>query len=157
VIYEVDVVAVPAQAVVCLRRRGPLSGIGARMRRLRALVSQADLVVSGPMMARFYVGDASRPDLDFDVCLPVRPATDGSVPDALGEARGEWIPFHHALRVIHTGPRDEMQDAWRAVDEARAALGYTASGPFTEVCVKDRESGAGPGASVTEVRLPYAR
>jgi hypothetical protein len=32
-----------------------------------------------------------------------------------------------------------MQNAWRAVDEARAALGYTASGP------------------VTEVRLPYAR
>jgi effector-binding domain-containing protein len=156
-IYDVDVVAVPAQAVVCLRRHGQLAEIGARMRRLRALVSQAGLVPSGPMMARFYDRDGTRPDLDYDVCLPVLPAADGSVPDALGEAHGEWIPLHHALRAIHTGPRDEMHDAWRAVDDARAALGYTASGPFTEVYVKGRESGARPEAFVTEVRLPYAR
>ena len=73
------------------------------------------------------------------VCFPVRPAEDGSVPDAVSEARGELVPLHHALQAVHTGPHDAKQDAWRAVDEARAALGYTASGP------------------VTEVRLPYAR
>ena len=57
VIYDVDVVAVPAQAVVALRERGPLTGIGSRMRRLRVLVSQAGLAPSGPMMARFYEDD----------------------------------------------------------------------------------------------------
>jgi hypothetical protein len=109
------------------------------------------------MMARFYDSDAARPDLDCDVCLPVRPAADGSVPDALGEARGELIPPHHALKAVHTGPHDAMQDAWRAVDAARAALGYTASGPFTEAFVKGRESAADPDGFVTEVRLPCAR
>ena len=156
-IYDVDIVAVPEQAVVCLRRRGPLSAIGARTRRLRELAAQAGLTAVGPMMARFYDSDAARPDLDYDVCLPVRPAADGSVPDAVGEARGDWIPLHHALRAVYSGPHDAVQDAWRAGDEARAALGYTASGPFTEVYVTGRESAADPAGSVTEVRLPYAR
>jgi len=157
VIYDVDIVTVPEQAVVCLRRRGPLSEIGARMRRLRELVAHAGLTAAGPMMARFYDSDAARPDLDYDVCLPIRRADDGSVPDAVSEARGELVPRHHALRAVHSGPRGALQDAWRAVDEARAALGYTASGPFTEIYVKGRESGADPAGFVTEVRLPYAR
>src|SRR5450759_1179631 len=74
VIYDVDIVAVPEQAVVCLRRRGPLREIGARMRRLRELAEEAGLTPAGPMMARFYDSDVARPDLDYDVCLPVRPA-----------------------------------------------------------------------------------
>jgi effector-binding domain-containing protein len=155
-IYDVDTVAVPEQAVLCLRQRGGLSDIGGRMRRLRELAAQAKLAVAGPMMARFYDTDAARPDLDYDVCLPIRPAPDGFVPD-VAEALGEWIPLHHALRAVHIGPHDAMQDAWRAVDEARAALGYTACGPFTEVYVRGRETAADPGTFVTEIRLPYAR
>jgi hypothetical protein len=99
----------------------------------------------------------ARPDVDHDICLPVRLAEDGTVPDAVGETHGELVPLHHALQAIHTGPHDAMQDAWRAVDEAHAALGYTASGPFTEVYVTGRESGADAAGLVTEVRLPYAR
>ena len=156
-IYDIDIVAVPEQAVVCLRRRAPLRDIGAHLRRLREIVAAAGLTAAGPMMARFYDGEAARPDLDYDVCLPVRPAADGSVPDAVGEARGEWIPLHHALQAVHTGPHDALREAWRAVDEARAALGYTACGPFTEVYLTGRESEVDPAASVTEVRLPYAR
>jgi DNA gyrase inhibitor GyrI len=47
-IYDVDIVAVPEQAVVCLRRRGPPSEIGARMRRLCELVEQAGLTAAAP-------------------------------------------------------------------------------------------------------------
>jgi effector-binding domain-containing protein len=157
VIYDVNIVAVPEQAVVCLRSRGPLSEMGARLRHLRELVEQAGLTAAGPMMARFYDSDAARPDLDYDVCLPVWPEEDDFIPDAVGEAHGQWIPLHHALQAVHSGPHDAMQDAWRAVDEARAALGYTASGPFTEVYVTGHESAADPADHLTEVRLPYAR
>jgi DNA gyrase inhibitor GyrI len=48
VINDVDIVAVPEQAVVCLRRRGPLSEIGARVRRLRELVAHAGLTAAAP-------------------------------------------------------------------------------------------------------------
>ena len=66
-------------------------------------------------MARFFEDDASSPTLDYDVALPVALGDDGSVPDELGEARGELIPLHHALQAVHTGPRDAMEDAWRGV------------------------------------------
>ena len=85
------------------------------------------------------------------------PRADGSVPDALGEARGEWIPLHHALEAVHRGPHTGMDDAWAAVREACAAVGYTPSGPVTEVYEVTRADGVPPEDYVTRVRLPYAR
>jgi hypothetical protein len=43
------------------------------------------------------------------------------------------------------------------VREAGAALGYTQSGPVTEVYVTSGDAGASPDGYVTLVRLPYAR
>jgi hypothetical protein len=51
-IYDVDIVAVPEQAVLCLRGRGPLGDIGRRMSRLRELALQAGLAPTGPLAAR---------------------------------------------------------------------------------------------------------
>ncbi len=50
-----------------------------------------------------------------------------------------------------------MEDAWAAVREACAALGYTPSGPVTEVYEVTRADGVPPERYVTRVRLPYAR
>jgi effector-binding domain-containing protein len=157
VIYDVDIVAVPEQAVISVRARGPLPGMGRRVARLRELVAQAGLTPAGPLMARFYEHDPASPTLDYDVALPVELRSDGSVPDELAEARGELVPLHHALQAVHAGPHDALQGAWRAVQEAREALGYTASGPVTEVYVLGRNDGVEPARFVTEVRLPYAR
>ena len=154
--HDVDIVAVQEQAVLCLRERGPLGDIGRRMRRLRELASQAGLVPAGPLAARFYA-DEDGPEQDYDVCLPVDLSEDGTVPDRLGEAHGELIPLHHVLQAEHSGAHDAMQDAWRAVREACAALGYVQSGPMTEVYIAGRGTGATPADYVTLVRLPYAR
>ena len=155
-IYDVDIVPVPGQAVVSLRARGPISAIGERMRRLRDVAGRAGLAPAGSMMARFY-DTTSGLDQDYDVCLPVNPRPDGSIPDSMEEARGELIPLHHVLQAEHRGPHGSMQDAWRAVREACAALGYTPSGPVTEVYVTGKAAGAAPEDYVTLVRLPYAR
>ena len=155
-IYDVDIVAVPEQAVLCLRERGPLKDIGRRTSRLRELAAQAGLAPAGAPAARFY-GDEEGLEPDYDVCLPVTPKPDGSVPDHVEEARGELIPLHHVLQATHVGSHDAMQDAWRAVREAGAALGYTQSGPVTEVYVTGAGTGAGSASYVTLVRLPYAR
>lgn len=155
--YDVDIVAVPEQAVAALRARGPVAEIGARMARLRAAVAEAGLTCAGPMMGRFYEDDPASPELDFEVCVPVEPRPDGSVPDRIGEARGELVPAHHALVTRHVGPRDAMGDAARALREALAALGYRASGPLTEVYLTTRETVPDPAQQTTELRLPYAR
>ena len=155
-IYDVDVVSVPARPMVSLRRAGPLSGIGEAMRSLRALLAEAGLEADGPMCARFYSACGAE-DAEYDVALPVVPRPDGSVPDSVGEARGEWVPLHHALEAVHRGPHDQMEDAWAAVREACAALGYTPAGPVTEVYEVSRADGVPPEEYVTRVRLPYAR
>ena len=156
-IYDVDIVAVPEQAVVSLRAGGPLAEIGRRMRRLRELVAKAGLTPAGPMMGRFYEDDASSQTFDYDVCLPVEPRPDDSVPDDIGEAHGEWVPLHHALETVHRGPLDAVDDAIRALQEALEALGYTRSGPLTEIYETGAASGASPADYLTRVRLPYAR
>jgi effector-binding domain-containing protein len=155
--YDVDIVSVPAQPILSLRRRAPLTEIGAAMRRLRELAAEAGLATTGPMTARFYQEDATGQDAGYDVAIAVLPRADGSVPDAAGDARGEWLPLHHALEAVHRGPHDHMEDAWAAVREACAALGYTPSGPVTEVYEVTRADGAPPERYVTRVRLPYAR
>ena len=152
-----DIVSVPAQPILSLRPPAPLSEIAAAMRRLRELAGEAGLETAGPMMARFYAETASGQDAGYDVAIAVLPRADGSVPDAVGEARGEWLPLHHVLEAVHRGPHDQMDDAWAAVREACAALGYTPSGPVTEVYEVTRSDGVPPDEYVTRVRLPYAR
>jgi len=155
-IYDVDIVSVPEQTVAAMRERGPLAEIGARMERLRACAAAAGLTPSGPMMSRFY-GETDGPTADYEVCLPVEPRADGSVPDVIGAARGELVPAHHALTTTHVGSRDTMGDAVRALFEALDAVGYRASGPLTEVYVTTHETTRDPAGHVTELRLPYAR
>lgn len=155
-IYDVDIVHVPEQTLVTLRERGPIAAIGVRMSQLRDLAAEAGLTPAGPMMGRFY-DDIGGTAPDYDVCLPVEPRADGSVPDVIGAARGELVPAHHAFTTTHVGPRDAMDDAVSALFEALEAVGYRASGPLTEVYVTTRESVADPSRHVTELRLPYAR
>lgn len=155
--YDVDVVHVPEQTLAVLGGRGPLSEIGARMRRLRAVVAEAGLNSSGPMIARFHEETRDGETIDYDVCLAVAPRADGSVPDRIGEARGELVPAHHTLATRHIGRRDRMDDAVAALHEALAAVGYRAAGPLWEVYVAGAAEGLEPDDFVTDLRLPYAR
>lgn len=160
-IYDVDIVAVPEHTVVSLRETGPLSDMERRLRRLRDLAAHVALQPAGPPTARFY-GRSRRSDVegqyvDYDVTLPVLPRADDSIPDTIEEARGEWVPLHHVLQAVHRGPHDSVDDAWAAVHEAASAVGYTPSGPVTEVYERGQADGVPPADYVTLVRLPYAR
>ena len=155
--YDVDVVRVPEQTLAVLAGRAPMSAIGERMRRLRAIVREAGFTATGPMIGRFYEETADGETLDYDVCLAVEPRGDGSVPDRIGEARGELVPAHHTLATTPIGPRDQMDDAVAALHEAMAAIGYCAAGPLWEVYVAGVAEGLEPAHVVTELRLPYAR
>lgn len=154
--YDVEIEAIPEQAVVALRARGATTDIGRRMAAVRRAAAEAGLEAAGPVMARFY-DEEPQGETDYEVCLPVLASPDGSVPDAVGQARGELVPAHHALTTVHEGRRDAMDDAVSALWEALAALGYQASGPLTEVYVTRREDVRDEAHHVTRLRLPYAR
>jgi effector-binding domain-containing protein len=155
--YEVEVVRVPEQTLAVLGGRGTMGEIGARMRRLRAIVAETGLAADGPLIGRFCEETRDGETLDYDVCFAVAPAADGSVPDRIGDARGELVPAHHTLATRHVGPRDQMDDAVAALHEALDALGYRAAGPLWEVYVAGSGEGLEPADFVTDLRLPYAR
>jgi len=155
--YEVEVVRVPEQTLAVLGGRGAMGEIGARMRRLRAIVAEAGLGAGGPFIGRFDEETRDGETLDYDVCLAVTPAADGSIPDRIGEARGELVPAHHTLATRHIGRRDQMDDAVAALHEALGAIGYRAAGPLWEVYVAGAAEGLEPADFVTDLRLPYAR
>ncbi len=150
----VDIVDLPAQAVVALRHRGPLAGIGADMRRLRELAGTAGLQTTGPMAARFHDYAGMDADADYEVVIGVLLPPGAPFPAALGDARGEWLPPRCALETVHRGPHDHMDAAWDAVTAACAAGGRTPSGPVEEVYEVTRADGVPPEQYVTRVRLP---
>jgi effector-binding domain-containing protein len=120
-IPDVDIVSAPSQAVASLRCAEPLSRIGDAMRRLRSLLTEAGLKAAGPLTARCRGEAGPEQVADHEAAVSVAPRTDGSIPDAVGEARGEWVPAHQALEAVHHGRHDDMDDAWTAVRQARAA------------------------------------
>ena len=109
------------------------------------------------MMARFYADTAPGEDADYDVAIAVLPRADGSVPDAVGEARGEWLPLHHVLEAVHHGPHDQMDDAWAPCARRARRSATRRPGPVTEVYEVTRADGVPPEQYVTRVQLPYAR
>ena len=155
-VYDVDIVDVPGQLVLSLRRHGPLADIGAAMRRLRVLATGAGLETAGPMTARFYEYAGPDQDADYEVVISVLPPAGDPPPKIVGEARCRRLPSHQALETVHHGPHDRMDEAWSAVREACAARGGTPSGPVAEVYEVTRADGVPPDQYVTRVRLPLA-
>lgn len=153
---RVDIVELPAQPVVALRRRGPVAGIGAAMRRLREVAAADGLEVAGPMTARFHSYEGLEEDADYEVVIGVVLPPGRTLPERLGEVRGEWLPKRLVLEAVHVGPHDRMDQAWDAVRAAGAEAGRVAAGPVEEVYEVTRADGVPPERYVTRVRLPLA-
>jgi effector-binding domain-containing protein len=152
--YRVELITVPEQAVLSLRGRGPLAGIGGRMRRLRELAAEARLRAEGPRSARFYEEDPDSPELDYEVCLPVAAAAGEPLPAAVAEARCLRLAAHSALETVHVGAHGDMDQAVRALQAGRAARGCCAAGPLTEIYEVGAAAGVPESRFVTRLRLP---
>ena len=154
---EIEVVAVPEQYVVCLRARGPVGELVARLARLQAALAAVGRSPTGPPLARFYDDEYDPADTDYDVCLPIGPDTDGAVPDEVGGLPTAYIPAHHALSVTQAGPHRLLATAHEALRRELDSVGYTLSGPVTEVFLRGPGGETPPADYLTEVRYPYAR
>ena len=154
---EIEVAAIAEQYVVCLRARGPVGELGARLARLQAALAAAGISQAGPPQARFYDDDYDPRDTDFDVCLPIEQDNDGHVPDDVDDLPTAYIPAHHVLVATQSGPHPALGAAHAALRRELDGAGYTLSGPVTEVFLKGPGGGVEPADYLTEVRYPYAR
>jgi len=154
---EIEVAAIPEQYVVCLRGRGPVGELRARLERLQAALAASGISPTGPPLARFYDADYDPRDTDFDVCRPIAADADGHVPDEIDGLPVEYVPAHHALVTTQAGPHPALGAAHKALRRELDSVGYTLSGPVTEVFLRGPGDGVEPADYLTEVRYPYAR
>ena len=152
--YTVNLIAVPEQAIAYIRERGPISALAARVHRLRLALAEAGAEAAGPVMARYFEQKVEDGDIDYEVAVPILPRPDGSVPDRIGEARGDVIPAHHAFTTEHRGPHDQMHTGYTALTEELNAIGYAIAGPTTEVYLVGPDTTDDPARYVTELRIP---
>lgn len=159
--YEIEIVAIPEQALVCLRGRGPLTEISQRAQRLSAVLAAAGLSPTGPLQARFYDEIVDRRDADFEVCLPIAVDENGWVPDSIGEATVTLTPAHHVMATTQhghgRGPFEDSGDARQAIRDELAAVGYAISGPASETYVSGLPEETAAADCLTVVSYPYAR
>lgn len=152
--YSVNLVFFPEQPVAYIRERGPLADLPKRIERLFAALDEAGVKPQGPVMARYFENDMEATDLDYEVAVPIETSPDGSVPQALGEARGDVLPAYQAVVTHHGGPYHELHMGYTALTEELNALGYAVAGPAIEIYVRGPESTSDPDSYVTELRLP---
>jgi effector-binding domain-containing protein len=155
--HAVELIMFPEEYVAYIHTTGPISGIRDLMTRLYGALDAAGVAPAGPPMGRFFDAQFDPQKTEFEVCVPIAPGDDGSVPDAIGEARTDIIPAHQAMVTEHKGPYDTIRLSYEAIGEELNTIGYAVAGPATEVYLKGPESTRDPGEYVTEVRLPVAR
>jgi len=155
--YEIEIEPVPEQVYVCLGGRGPIAELRERGRRVAAALAATGIARAGPLMARYPEAGYDASDVDFEVCLPIAPRTDGSVPDRVDGLPTVLIPAHHAMVTRHRGPWSGLAGAHRAVTQALDDVGYRRAGPVSEVYLVGPDQGVPASEYLTEVRYPYAR
>ncbi len=155
--YVIELITFPEEYVAYVHTVGPLSSIRDLMTRLYGALDAAGVAPAGPPMGRFFDAQFNPEKTEFEVCVPIAPAADGSVPDTIGEAHTDVIPSHQAMVTEHKGPYDSIRLSYEAIGEELNTIGYAIAGPATEVYIKGPESTNDPNEYVTEVRLPVAR
>ncbi|HJW76687.1 MAG TPA: GyrI-like domain-containing protein [Thermoleophilia bacterium] len=155
--YDVDMVMIPEEYVAYLHTTGPISGLRDLMTRLYAALDAAGVAPAGPPMARFFDAEFDPEKTEFEVCVPIAPGPDGSIPDAIGEAQTDLIPAHQAMVTAHRGPYSTAHLSYEALSEELNRFGYAVAGPATEVFLTGPESTSDPNEYVTEVRMPVTR
>jgi effector-binding domain-containing protein len=153
----VELIMIPEEYVAYIHTTGPITGIRDLMTRLYAALDGAGVAPAGPPMARFFSAEFDPANTEYEVCVPIVPGADGSVPDTIGETHTDVIPAHQAMVAEHRGPYDTVSVSYEAIGEELNAIGYAVAGPATEVFLKGPESTSDPSEYVTEVRLPVAR
>ncbi len=155
--YEIEIVPVAEQVFVCLGGRGSVGELRERERRLAAALAAAGVAPAGPVMARYPETGYDPADVEFEVCLPIAPRPDGSVPDRVAGLPTVLIPAHHAMVARHHGPRTGLAAAHHAIAAALDDVGYRRAGPVSEVYLVGPAQGVPASEYLTEVRYPYAR
>ena len=152
---EIEIVELPAQAVLGLRRRGPYTQIPEMLMEIFAVIMEKGAIPAGP--PAFVCHETSvceveqataAGDADLEVVFPVanrvRP---------VGDVANYDLPGGRFAKVLHRGPYEECTPTYERLFAWIAERGLAITGPIREVYLNDPREVA-PGEILTEILAP---
>jgi len=148
--YQCELLERAAQPVLAIRTRTRVQDLGQVIgSAYGAIMRYAGELGTWPSGAP-YVAYLNRDmqDLDLEIGFPFARKLPGAEPVVAGE-----IPGGSAASCLHTGPYEELAEAYAALRAWVEANGYSAAGPAYEFYLNDPESTA-PEALRTQIVFP---
>lgn len=151
----IEIVELPAQAVLGLRRRGPYARIPEMLMEVFGVIMEKGAIPAGPPI--FICHEASMEaadratatgDADLEVVFPVanrvKPAGDVAYYD---------LPGGRFAKTRHQGPYEECRPTYERLFAWLAGQGLSIAGPIREAYLNDPAEVA-PGEILTEIYVP---
>ena len=154
--YDVTRRELAAQPVLVVRRRVRraeiAATIGAVLPKVFLHAQQRGLAIAGYPMTRYL--ETSIGLVTFETGMRVTHDGAWSAADGEGDVLAEMLPAGPAATTIHSGPYDQLPDAYAAVEEWIAANGWRQAGAPWKVYLNDPADHPNPRDWKTEVCWP---
>jgi effector-binding domain-containing protein len=152
---EIEIVDLPAQSVLGLRRRGPYTQIPEMLMEVFAVIVERGAIPAGPpvfVCRETAVAEVERAmaegDADLEVAFPVanRVKPEGDI--------GYYeLPGGRFAKVLHRGPYERCEATYERLFAWLAERGLRISGPIREYYLND-PSEVPPEEILTEILVP---
>jgi len=151
---EVIIKDLPEQYMACIRRTIPNYGvIGELFTELFGAIMPAGVRPLGPTMAIYHDLEFKEEQCDVEVCIPVG----RDLPGEGQPIRTRKLPGGKMACTIHTGPYENIGEAYSAVMSWLEANGYRLAGPQREVYLRGPGDTRNPQEYVTEIQAPVEK
>jgi len=152
---EIEIVELPAQAVLGIRRRGPYSHIPEMLMEIWAVIMEKGAIPAGPpafvcrqpTIAEVEHAGASG-DADLEVAFPV---ANRVKPE--GDIEYYELPAGRFAKILHRGPYDRCTATYEQLYARLAERGLAITGPIREYFLND-PSEVAPEEILTEILAP---
>ncbi len=152
---EIEIVELPAQTVLGLRRRGPYTLIPAMLMEVFGVIVEKGAIPAGPPVFVCHETSATEVEraaadgnADLEVAFPVanrvRPG---------GEVELYELPGGRFARVLHRGPYESCSATYERLFAWIGERGLTISGPLREYYLND-PAGVAPEEILMEIHAP---
>jgi effector-binding domain-containing protein len=128
--------------VASVERKGPYSGIGETMRRLKSWIDSKGMEQAGYPFCLFYDNPSETPEAELrsEACIPVVKAFQSE-----GEYQMKEFPEAQVAETRHAGPPEEFAKTYGPFLEGLLNQGYQIVGPAREYFMTASDV-MGPGA-----------
>jgi effector-binding domain-containing protein len=152
-VYDVILKKIEAQRVVSVRDTIPSYGdIGTLFNELCSYVGRQRVNFGGSPMALYYDHEYREKNVDVEVAIPLN----GTIPVTKRIVIKELPGIEQAACLIHNGPYEKFNQAYKALMTWVEKNSYQIVGPNREVYLKGPGQGE-PSSFITEIQVPVKK